>query len=172
MALGRRKPPPTVSCCDGEVRPGVACPGCGRVARAPGRKRKALRPRNEDRAAKARAENFGELADLVRSLPCCVEGCRRWPVDPAHVVSRRRGAAWIVVDGVEVGNIAPLCRAHHTGPGFARPQHQVGIPTFETEQRLVVRLPGRLAAPAATLAEVAAAVGRWAKDGAPGAGGP
>lgn len=128
-----------------------------------------IRRRNPERAAAARAEDFGPLADAVRGLPCCVAGCRRSPADPAHVRSRGAGgSAWIEVDGQHVGNIAPLCRAHHTGgPGVTRPQHQVGPVTFEAENRLELRLPGIAPIPASTLAEIAARVGEWFINGPP-----
>lgn len=47
--------------------------------------------RNPTRATEARAEDFGALADAVRTLPCCVWQCTRTPSDPAHVVSRGAG---------------------------------------------------------------------------------
>lgn len=128
-----------------------------------------LRARNPERAAKALAEDFGELADLVRRLPCCVDGCRRQPIDPAHVVGRGAGGhAWIEIDGELVGNIAPLCRAHHTGGlDVQRPQHVVGRSVFEREHRLVLRLPRQAPRECATLAEVALVVGQWSlQDGA------
>jgi len=141
-------------------------------ALAPGKplaRRTAIRARNPKRAQAAQGEDFGPLADAVRRLPCCVAGCRRDPVDPAHVRSRGAGgSAWIEVDGRRVGNLAPLCRAHHTGgPGITRPQHQIGVPQFELENALELRLPGREAARAFTLAAVAEAVGRWFEDGGP-----
>lgn len=54
---------------------------------------------------------FGPLCDHVRGMPCVIEGCS-WPSDPHHVLSR--GAGWKdwLPDGI--GNVAPLCRAHHT----------------------------------------------------------
>lgn len=140
-------------------------------------KKKASKPalgRNRNRSARALAEDFGELAAAVRRLPCCVRGCSGGPTDPAHVVAKRRGHAWIVVDGVKVGNIAPLCRGHHTGApgGPVHPQHQVGIAAFERENRLELRLPATATTSHATLAEVAAAVGRWVLAGAIGEDAP
>lgn len=130
-----------------------------------------IRRRNPERAAAARAEDFGPLADAVRGLPCCVAGCRRTPSDPAHVRGRGAGgSAWIEVDGRRAGNIAPLCRAHHTGEpgsGVLRPQHVAGRETFERENRLELRLPGVAPIPAATLAEIAALVGEWFTSGPP-----
>ena len=141
-------------------------------ALAPGKplaRRTAIRARNPKRARAAQGEDFGPLADAVRGLPCCVAGCRRSPADPAHVRSRGAGgSAWIEVDGQRVGNIVPLCRAHHTGgPGVTRPQHQVGPVTFEAENRLELRLPGIAQIPASTLAEIAARVGEWFINGPP-----
>lgn len=141
----------------------VAVPKPTRTERA----RRKLRPVNGPRRRRALARDFGDLAVFVRTLPCCVAGCGRDSV-PAHVVGRSRGHAWLEVDGAKVGNIAPLCCGHHTGaPGFTRPQHTVGIPTFERENRLELRLPDWVPRSYATLAEVAAAVGRTLLEGAP-----
>lgn len=164
MTLVRRKP---LARSKG-LKPGKALSQGPGLAHAGGRRRgKALRPQNPARRAARHERDFGELAEVVRTLPCCVAGCRR-SAEPAHVVSRGAGGhAWHVVEGVEVGNLAPLCRAHHTGgPGVTRPQHAIGLSQFERENDLVVRLPGRLASPATTLAEVAAEIGRWVKAGA------
>jgi hypothetical protein len=121
--------------------------------------------------AKRHAEDFGPLADAVRRLTCAVVGCDRSPVDPAHVLGRAAGGgAWIVVGGRVVGNIAPLCRGHHTGmPGFRREhiQHQ-GTRTFERSVGLAVKLPGTEPRKVDRLAEVAEAVGEWFKAGAAG----
>lgn len=143
--------------------------GAGLAPGKPPARRKAIRARNPTRARAAQAEDFGPLADAVRGLPCCVAGCRRAPVDPAHVRSRGAGgAAWIEVDGRRVGNLAPLCRAHHTGgDGITRPQHQIGVPRFELENRLELRLPGKGAAGAFTLAAIAEAIGVWFEAGGP-----
>jgi hypothetical protein len=126
-------------------------------------KRSRLKRRNHVRAQEARAEDFGELAEFVRGLPCAVAGCKRTPSEPAHVVSRGAGGhAWSMVDAKPVGNILPLCRAHHTGgPGVTRPQHTVGWPTFNAENVLILRLPGRAAQNFENGAAVAAAVGEW-----------
>lgn len=128
--------------------------------------RKRLRPANGPRRRRALAKDFGELAVFVRKLPCCVQGCRRSRLsDPAHVINKAIGHAWleVIVDGemIKVGNIAPLCSGHHTGApdGPKRPQHTIGIAAFERENTLELRLPGLPTRPYATLAEVAAAVG-------------
>lgn len=52
---------------------------------------------------------------------CCVPGCKSTLVDPAHV--RTRGA----VGDVDVDNVVPLCRVHHTE------QHNIGIHTFQSK---------------------------------------
>lgn len=124
------------------------------------RPRKALPKRNKGRAALALIEDFGPLGAFVRGLPCCVDGCRRGPCDPAHVRSRGAGHhAWIEIDGVRVGNIAPLCHPHHVE------QHH-GIRSFERAHVLVVRpAPGSAGIAAASLAAVAAIVGEWSEAG-------
>lgn len=131
-----------------------------RVHRTP----KPLRRQNRKRAAKRRAEDFGDLAAFVRALPCCVRGCESRDTDPAHVRAKRNAHAWLEVDGARVGNIAPICRGHHTGApgGPRRPQHQIGVRAFEQENALELRLPGPLAFQ--TLAEVAAAIGEVFKN--------
>jgi hypothetical protein len=126
-------------------------------------KRSRLKRRNPVRAQEARAEDFGELAEFVRGLPCAVAGCKRTPSEPAHVVSRGAGGhAWVMLDGKPVGNIAPLCRAHHTGgPGVTRPQHTIGLRAFDAENIFHLRLPGHAVRVYGNLAAVAAAVGEW-----------
>lgn len=198
MTLRRKRRPPPV-CCGAEVAAGVSCPGCGAVAgrqkapaknskvrqplrrksakprpaRAP-RPRKSLRASNPERRAKRYADDFGPLAAAVRQLRCAVVGCDRTPVDPAHVVSRAAGGgAWVWASSLyrEVGNLAPLCRGHHTGaPGFPREhtQHQAGLRAFQQAVGLAVKLPGEPERPVARLAEVAEAIGDWFKRGAPG----
>lgn len=147
----------------------VAVPKPGRTFKDP----KPMPRVNSRRRRAAQAEDFGELAVFVRRLPCCVRGCTAGPTDPAHVIGKARGHAWLEVivagETIRVGNIAPLCRGHHTGApgGPTRPQHTVGIPTFERENRLELRLPGWAPRAYMTLAEVAAAVGRVLLEGAP-----
>lgn len=122
---------------------------------------KPMRRQNRKRAAKRRVEDFGDLAAFVRTLPCCVRGCKASDIDPAHVRARRNAHAWLEVDGELVGNIAPICRGHHTGApgGPRRPQHQIGVRAFEQENALELRLPGQQPLIFQTLAEVAAAIG-------------
>lgn len=129
----------------------VAVPKPARAIRA----RKPLRRVNARRRRAALAEDFGDLADVVRTLPCCVAGCARGPSDPAHVRSRGAGHhAWITIDGVTVGNLAPLCRTHHDEQG------RRGVKPFEAAHKLIVRWPAiGLSVVAADLAEVAAIVG-------------
>lgn len=153
----------------------LALPKPRREVRAPRspRQRKPLRPRNAERHSRRLASDFGPLADAVRRLPCCVEGCRG-RAEPAHVRSRgSRHGAWIVVDGVEVGNIVPLCRSHHTGgPGMPSRcvQHKAGTRAFERDNPIMFRLPTRRGF-ASSLAEIAAAIGEWYKAGCPGGDG-
>lgn len=133
----------------------VAVPKPTRTERA----RRKLRPVNGPRRRRAIAEDFGDLAAIVRTLPCCVVGCEQGPSDPAHVRSRGAGHhAWLVIDERKVGNLAPLCRAHHDEQG------RRGIRTFEASHKFTVRWRWACAAvtwiPAASLAEAAAAIGR------------
>jgi hypothetical protein len=68
-----------------------AVPKPSHIIRAP----KGLRPVNSRRRRAAQAEDFGELAVFVRRLPCCVRGCTAGPTDPAHVIGKARGHAWL-----------------------------------------------------------------------------
>lgn len=143
----------------------------GAAVRPPrlGRARSRLPASNPERAARTLERDFGELAAAVRRLPCCVRGCARRPSDPAHVVAKRIGHAWLDVDGEKIGNIAPLCRSHHTGGrGVTRPQHTIGVPAFDAENRLELLLPHADPRVLPSLAEVAKAVGEWVKAGALG----
>lgn len=127
----------------------VAVPKPGRTAKT----RKPMRKVNSRRRRQALVEDFGDLAVLVRKMPCCVDGCSQGPSDPAHVRTRGAGLhAWIEIDGVRAGNIAPLCHPHHLE------QHR-GIKSFNAAHRLVVRW-GAFAQPADDLAHAAAMVGR------------
>lgn len=143
----------------------VAVPKPPRIHREP----KPMRRQNRKRAAARRVEDFGDLASFVRTLPCCVRGCESRDIDPAHVRARRNAHAWLEVDGMQVGNIAPLCRGHHTGApgGPRRPQHQIGVRAFEQENAIELRLPGRQPLNFQTLAEVAAAIGEAFNNATP-----
>lgn len=158
-------PPTSVTWASSEPPVLVAAP---KPAKRPPRPRRKLRA-NPQRQAENRAADFGPLADAVRPLRCCVVGCDRTPVDPAHVVSRGAGGgAWIAVGGRVVGNLAPVCRGHHTGaPGFAREviQHQAGLRAWQRTVKLAIKLPGQGERPVERLAEVAEAVGEWFKAG-------
>lgn len=92
----------------------------------PLKRRTRLKPRNDERLARRRAKEFGPQAELCRSLPCCVPGCRKGPPsDPAHV--RSRGA------GGDDSDTVPMCRKHHTE------QHATGIETFQQRYGLDLR---------------------------------
>lgn len=119
---------------------------------------KPMRRFNARRRRRALAEDFGDLAVFVRTLPCLVVGCTQSPVDAAHVRSRGAGHhAWLVLGGERVGNIVPLCRAHHDEQG------QRGIKTFEANNVLQVRVGW--AKPVASLAAAAVLVGRLFEGG-------
>lgn len=120
------------------------------------KQRRRLRSSNPSRRRAALEEDFGELGVFVRKMPCCVAGCPNSPSDPAHARSRGAGYhAWVTIDGVTVGNIAPLCYPHHSE------QHR-GIKSFELAHKLVVRYE-LFEAQAASLADAAAIVGRLAE---------
>lgn len=183
-----RRAAEALACCGLPAARGVCCPLCGRVARAGQRGKPAqdptpviapaggpafpkpkreikprtnIRARNPARAKKRLEQDFGPLAVLVRGLPCCVDGCNRGPCDPAHVRTRGAGLhAWIEIDGVRKGNIAPLCHPHHLEQGDR------GIKAFQKAHTLVVRPAlGCHGAAAETLAEVAEIVGWWFEAG-------
>ena len=59
--------------------------------------------------------------EWMHNFGCAICGWR--PVEAAHVRSRGAG-------GDDVGNIVPLCAAHH------REQHTRGIKTFQTKYRI------------------------------------
>lgn len=116
-------------------------------ARAPASRRRRL----------ALAEDFGALAAFARTLPCIVDGCAQ-ETEAAHVKSRGAGGhAWIESAGVQVGNIAPLCREHHAE------QHRIGIVTFDRRHKFVVRYPSGVTVTTATMADAAAVVGESLK---------
>ncbi len=81
------------------------------MKRSPLKRKTPLRRRNEERIARRRERDFGELAEFVRGLPCCACGDHA-PSDPAHIKSRGAGGHAWNEDGT--GNIIPLCRACHT----------------------------------------------------------
>lgn len=82
-----------------------------------------LKQFNRKRRARLYAKQFGEHAETIRELPCCVCGAR--PSDPAHV--RSRGAGGTAKD------LVPLCRWHH------RECHDQGITTFESRHNVDLR---------------------------------
>jgi len=69
----------------------------------PLRQGKPLARVNPARKKKLHEKQFGNYAELVRSLPCVV--CDRSPCDPHHV--RSRGA------GGDKSDLCPLCRRCH-----------------------------------------------------------
>lgn len=91
-------------------------------------KRTWLKRVNPERRASELERCFGDLAEYVRWLPCCICGDF---AEPCHVKTRRMGGAWRQLpDGTEVGNIAPMCRKHHDEQG------SVGIATFQERHRV------------------------------------
>lgn len=107
------------------------------LRRSGGLKRSRLKRRNEERAAKRRAECFGKQADMCRQLPCSV--CGGWDIpmfrhyaqrfatetciafthvsDPHHEPTRSCGG--------KDGDTVPLCRTHHDE------RHRIGRVAFE-----------------------------------------
>lgn len=59
-----------------------------------------------------------ELLEKVRNQPCIISDCRKFPSDPAHVISVGAGGHDIE------NNVTPLCHKHHVE------QHTIGILTF------------------------------------------
>lgn len=191
----KRRQAAALTCCGVPASPGVCCPMCGQVAsRAQQRKtaqgptpetptgpgpafpkprrvvkaRANIRARNPERAKRRLEQDFGPLGVFVRKLPCCVHGCRRrGATDPAHVRSRGSGHhAWIEIDGVKVGNLAPLCRHHHDESGR-------GAVSFDRATDFYL-CPARGCAGVVcqTLAEVAVVVGDWFEANLEPAGAP
>lgn len=72
---------------------------------------------NSKRLAKRRAEEFGDKAAWIRTLPCAVPGCTRRDIDPDHVKTRGAGGKSDV--------LVPLCAFHH------RRKHWMGRWTFQ-----------------------------------------
>jgi hypothetical protein len=77
---------------------------------------------------KAREQNqgkrYGELADRVRAMPCCICG-KPGPSHPHHVLTKGSGRKDRLPDGSS--NLAPLCFNHHTGDEGV---HTLGPETF------------------------------------------
>lgn len=81
-------------------------------------KQSRIRPKNPERAAKARAEDFGDQAELCRLMRCT--GCGLAPCVPAHNPSRAAGG--------KDKDTAPLCDRCH------RRQHDHGVRTYQREK--------------------------------------
>jgi hypothetical protein len=105
-------------------------------------------------------ENFGDLNYQVRRLPCCVLDCDREPVEAVYVKPHGSGGhAWVLVEGVEAGNLVPLCEAYSAALESQR------VAEFESAHLLVVRLPERPSQAFTTLTAIARVVGLWVKAG-------
>lgn len=101
-----------------------------------------VRPRNPERAAKARVRNFtGDVADLepkdawIRSFPCVA--CGAWPTVAAHAIPRGMGGC-----GGDASKLVPLCQPCHIAA------NERGSPErrrFESRGRLLLdgETPGR-----------------------------
>jgi hypothetical protein len=84
--------------------------------------------------------------DYVRSLPCCVPGCRSFgESDPHHI--RTAATAGTGMKPNDMGHTIPLCHAHHIE------HHQIGRHTFarkysidlaEIARSLAIRPPADL----------------------------
>ncbi len=87
------------------------------MKRTPLKRKTRLNRRNEERLAKRKARDFGELARYIRTLDCCA--CEApGPSQACHVKSRGAGGhAWL--DSGD-GNIIPMCASCH------HEQHQKG----------------------------------------------
>ncbi len=107
------------------------------LRRTGGPKRRSRMPRrNEERAAKRRAECFGEQADACRTMPCCVCWWGMY-AHPDGSLSHREKAVEIGVFcsdphhepprscGGKDGDTVPLCREHHDE------RHRIGRSAFE-----------------------------------------
>jgi hypothetical protein len=90
-------------------------------------KRSRPNPINRKRRAKLREEQFGEHADFIRSLGCCVCGSK--PTEAAHVKSRGAGGTW--------RDTVPMCRGCHSR------QHAIGIESFEQKSGVDLRALAR-----------------------------
>lgn len=88
-----------------------------RVHRIP----KPLRRQNRKRAAKRRAEDFGERGAAVRAMPCLIASKHTCggAIEAAHAKSRGAGG--------DRRHLVPLCSLAH------REQHDRGVATFQTK---------------------------------------
>lgn len=93
------------------------------MKRTPLTRKTRMRPVNTERAARRRAEAFGDLAEVARTMPCAACNAAA-PSDPAHIRSRGAGGKGWTSDGRS--NIIPLCRMCHTI------QHSHGWPEIMT----------------------------------------
>lgn len=131
----------------------IAVPKPARVVRS----RAPMRRVNSRRRQIRHARDFGDLAVFVRTLPCLVEGCAG-EVEAAHVRSRGAGGnAWIEVDGERVGNIVPLCHAHH------QEQHHRGQATFHGRHTLRVVWRNGASLSVSTMTDAARTIGHCFK---------
>lgn len=101
-------------------------------------KRSPIRRVNPERAEKRREEQFGEEAEVVRWMPCCLPRCRaRPPSDPHHARSRAAGGG--------KKDLVPLCHPHHVEV------HAVGRKTFEAAYGIDLRTAAAMTAAAVAL---------------------
>jgi hypothetical protein len=83
------------------------------------------------RRRKRPKRNGGDEAhlDFIRSLPCCVPGCRSFAVThPHHHRTAANSGTGLKPD--DVGNTVPLCAEHH------RELHDRGVKTFQAKHRI------------------------------------
>ena len=90
-----------------------------------------VRPRNPERLARRRAQQFSHQAKRCKLMPCCA--CDRpAPSDPAHI--RTRGSlAGEPASVVDRANVVPLCRLCHIRQG------EIPIAQFEDEQSVCLQ---------------------------------
>ena len=81
---------------------------------------KPMRRQNRKRAAKRRAEDFGERGEAVRAMPCLIAAQHTCggKMEAAHAKSRGAGG--------DRRHLLPLCSRAH------REQHDRGVLTFQT----------------------------------------
>lgn len=78
--------------------------------------------------------------DMIRQLPCCVPGCRRYPSEPHHVRTAANSGTGMKPPDTET---VPLCRVHHDeyhlqgGKSF---EHKYGLDLAE-EARFLASAP-------------------------------